>query len=373
MTLARNLYNQGEYDQSRLVGEQILNIIPDDPNANNIIFSTTDLVEYTGVIQHIFFHPLIAFPTRAFGPAPNQIGEDNYMATVYEFNQTLKQLYEKGYVLIDINSIGTTKLDDSGKVISVEKKPLMLPKGKKPIILSVDDVNYYAYMKRDGQVFKLILDDTGNVATYSVTPENQELISRENEIVPILDTFAQNYTDFCINGAKGCLALTGYEGILGYRTDEPTWENYQTELESAKAVVKRLKQTGWVFASHSQGHRQTAMISYELLKNDTDRWIKEVRSIIGPTNIYIYPFGQQVPPNDAKFKYLQQNGFSMFFGVSGTQSITYGSDYIIQTRRNIDGIALKDKRLYDLFDVPSLTDPLRPWYNEWISTRWNKK
>jgi hypothetical protein len=41
------------------------------------------------------------------------------MATVYEFNQTLKQLYEKGYVLIDINSIGTTKLDDSGKVISV--------------------------------------------------------------------------------------------------------------------------------------------------------------------------------------------------------------------------------------------------------------
>jgi hypothetical protein len=45
----------------------------------------------------------------------------------------------------------------------------MLPKGKKPIILSVDDVNYYAYMKRDGQVFKLILDDTGNVATYSVT------------------------------------------------------------------------------------------------------------------------------------------------------------------------------------------------------------
>jgi hypothetical protein len=82
MTLARNLYNQGEYDQSRLVGEQILNIIPDDPNAKNIIFSTTDLVEYTGVIQHIFFHPLIAFPTRAFGPAPNQIGEDNYMATV---------------------------------------------------------------------------------------------------------------------------------------------------------------------------------------------------------------------------------------------------------------------------------------------------
>jgi hypothetical protein len=52
--------------------------------------------------------------------------------------------------------------------------------------------------------------------------------------------------------------------------------------------------------------------SYELLKNDTDRWIKEVRSIIGPTNIYIYPFGQQVPPNDAKFKYLHKTAFLCF-------------------------------------------------------------
>lgn len=368
---ARELYNQGKYDQSNAFAHQILNIIPDDPNATNILFSTTNLEEYAGTVQHIFFHPLIAFPQRAFGPAPNQVGEDNYMATVFEFNQTLKQLYEKGYVLIDINMLAETTLDQNGKVVSIAPKKLMLPKGKKPIIISVDDINYYSYMKRDGQVFKLILDEDGNVATYSITPQNQELISHENELVPILDTFAKKHTDFCINGAKACLALTGYEGILGYRTDSPSSPNYQTELEEAKAVVKRLKETGWYFASHSQGHRQTAMISFALLKNDTDRWAREVGSIIGPTNIYIYPFGQQVSPGDSKFKYLQQSGFSMFFGVGSRSPITYGQDYLIQTRRNIDGIALKDKRLYDLFDVPTLADPLRPWYKQWKNTLWH--
>lgn len=370
---ARELYNQAKYDQSNQFAQQILNIIPNDPNAKNIIFSTTNLEEYNGDIQHIFFHPLIAFPERAFGPAPNQIGQDNYMATVYEFNQTLKQLYEKGYVLIDINMLGETKLDENGKVISIKQKKLMLPKGKKPVIMSVDDVNYYTYMKKDGQVFKLVLDEDQNVATFSITPKNQELISHENEIVPILDAFTQIHTDFSINNAKGCLALTGFEGILGYRTDSPSSATYQAELESAKAVVKRLKETGWYFASHSQGHRETAMISFYLLKNDTDRWLKEVGSIIGPTNIYIYPYGQQVPPSDPKFKYLQEKGFSMFFGVGSRSPVTYGTDYLIQLRRNIDGMALKDRRLYDLFNVPTLTDPLRPWYSEWSKNVWNKK
>lgn len=367
---ARTLYTDGKYDECKSAAESILAIYPDDANAKNLVFSTTNLVEYTGTIEHIFFHPLIAYPERAFGTSQAQIGQDNYMVTVHEFNQVLKQLYERDYVLIDIHSIYDAQYDENGKTVGTSKRTLMLPEGKKPVILSIDDMNYYPYMKTDGQVFKLILNDKGDVVTYSINPAGEEVISDENEIVPILDNFAKEHTDFVINGAKGCIGLTGYVGILGYRTDEPTWEGYEEELAGAEAVVKRLKETGWTFASHSQGHRHSRAISYELFVNDTDRWEREVESIIGETPIYIWPFGEDVAVTDDKFAYLQQKGFSMFCSVSKNPSIDFGSNYVNQTRRNIDGIALKDSRLYDMFDVPSIVDPARTWYDEWAANVW---
>ena len=32
----------------------------------------------------------------------------------------------------------------------IKKKSLKLPKGKKPLILSIDDMNYYEYMRGNG-------------------------------------------------------------------------------------------------------------------------------------------------------------------------------------------------------------------------------
>ncbi|QGS69439.1 hypothetical protein CV093_17590 [Oceanobacillus sp. 143] len=97
------------------------------------------------------------------------------------------------------------------------EETLQLPEGKKPVVISVDDVNYYEYMRQEGNVYKLILDDEGRVATYSLNPKGEEVISYENEIIPILDTFVEENPDFSHEGAKGVLALTGYEGFLDIR------------------------------------------------------------------------------------------------------------------------------------------------------------
>ncbi|WP_279402877.1 hypothetical protein [Arthrobacter sp. JCM 19049] len=40
---------------------------------------------------------------------------------------------------------------------------IMLPKGKKPLVLSIDDVSYYEYMDGDGFADKLIVTDEGKV------------------------------------------------------------------------------------------------------------------------------------------------------------------------------------------------------------------
>ena len=38
-------------------------------------------------------------------------------------------------------------------------------------------------------------------------------------MVPLIDSFVKEHPDFSYKGAKGIIALTGYNGILGYRTD----------------------------------------------------------------------------------------------------------------------------------------------------------
>jgi len=370
MTQARNLYNSGQYEKCNDAAKSILSVYPDDKNAKNLVFSTTNLVEYTGNVEHIFFHPLIAYPNRAFqsADADVRLGQDNHMVTVTEFKNILNQLYENNYVIIDIHAL--CDITRSGTNVTVKQRTLMLPEGKKPIIISVDDLNYYSYMQRDGQVAKLILNENGDVVTYSVNDAGEEVISADNEIIPILNAFVEEHPDFVINGARGTIALTGYLGILGYRTDEPTWGGYEQELAGATEVVERLKETGWTFASHSQGHRHSNAISYDLFVNDTDRWEREVGSIVGDVDVYVYPFGEDVPVYDDKFAYLKKNGFVIFCSDAKVSVTDYGDTYMNQSRRAVDGVSFKDSRLYDIFNVPAIVDPVRPWYNDWSTTYW---
>lgn len=91
-------------------------------------------VPFHGPVEHLFFHPLIAYSELAFdGDAMSQ-GYDDWFVTVKEFNAILEQLYQIGYVLIDIRSLYDAK--NGQGVQSVSKKELLLPEGKKPLILS---------------------------------------------------------------------------------------------------------------------------------------------------------------------------------------------------------------------------------------------
>ena len=51
-------------------------------------------------------------------------------------------------------------------------------------------------------------------------------------MVPLIDRFVEEHPDFSYRGAKGIVALTGYNGILGYRTDS----SYETRPDDLDAV-----------------------------------------------------------------------------------------------------------------------------------------
>ena len=221
------------------------------------------------------------------------------------------------------------------------------------------------------------------------------------DVVPLLDRFVEAHPDFSYHGAKGTIALTGYNGVLGYRTSEITYgskdpakvdpeiykkwpktymyQNIHIEEDriKAKQVADAMKAEGWKFASHTWGHmrmedvvdKSTGSINGERFTRDTSWWEAEVKPIIGDTDIIIFAFGSDIgswrgytETNDA-YKYLKSHGFSYFCNVDGStlawvqmkSSVNGDSGYLRQGRVNLDGTFML-KQLINLQNTNPQTD-----------------
>ena len=300
--------------------------------------STAPLVAYAGTIYHVFFHSLIVYPELAFKDDKKGKLYKDYMVTQKEFENILESLYQNQFVLIDIHSIYS--VDSEGKVI--QKIP-QVPKGKKPLIVSLDDLNYYESMRGRGFADKLVLDPSGRVATEIKTPDGKTLITRDGDVVPIVDDFVRKHPDFSVGNAKGIIAETGFDGVLGYRTQASSSDR-TSEVSAVKPVIAALKNEGWRFASHSYSHEHAFVsndISLQSLIDDSARWDNEVKSLVGPTDIFIGPFGQVFKENDPRRSYLISRGFRMFCGVGLDLYLHYWNDHVVMDRADIDGYRIK--------------------------------
>jgi peptidoglycan/xylan/chitin deacetylase (PgdA/CDA1 family) len=329
------------------------------PAARRPTSTDAGLVDYSGPVEHIFFHPLIVYPKTVFSGSESQ-GFNEYFVTIPEFKKMLAQLYEKNWILVDLNTLYQTSR--AGGKVAVKVNKLRLPKGKKPLVVSIDDLNYYEYMAKNHLNERLVIDPDGNVAAAVTSPAGEKIISRDTEIVPILDQFVEAHPDFSLNGAKGTIALTGYQGILGYRTAGNLAKHPKQAQAEVAPVVKRLKETGWNFASHSYGHMHSASVSLGYFKTDTDKWQRTVANLVGPTATFIFPFGETVPVGSPKFKYLQHKGFRFFCPIGPTALFEVGHGYVIQSRVHVDGISLltQPKTLRRFFDPKTVVDKSRP-------------
>ena len=89
-------------------------------------FTSAELVEYTRPVEHIAIRPLISDRKFPFGKDQYALTAEDLMLTSSEFSKILEGLYSNNYILIDIESL----VDNDGSFI-----PVMVPKGKKPLIL----------------------------------------------------------------------------------------------------------------------------------------------------------------------------------------------------------------------------------------------
>ena len=111
-------------------------------------------------ITHVFFHTLIMDTAKAFDGDKDSAGYNSVMTTKDEFIKILESMYARGYVLVRIHDIAYQEADENGNMRFV-KGNIMLPEGKKPFVMSQDDVCYYPYMDGDGFANKIVIGEDG--------------------------------------------------------------------------------------------------------------------------------------------------------------------------------------------------------------------
>ena len=332
-------------------------------------------------VTHIFYHSLIVDPSKAFDGDYKQGGYDQVMTTMSEFNQITQTMYDKGYVMVSIYDLA--QIDENGVM---QGKEVYLPEGKIPFVLSQDDVCYYHSQDGDGIATKLVVDGDGRVRNEYVEDDGSISVG-DYDVVPLIDRFVEAHPDFSYHGAKGIVALTGYNGILGYRTDisyqtrpddlnddKKAWLDahpdfdLDTERAGAKAVADAMKAEGWIFASHTWGHKNMSSVSMERLMTDTQNFKENVDPLIGGTDIIIFAFGADINDGgdytgDEKFEYLKSQGYNYYCNVDSSRYFVQIRDgYFRMGRRNVDGYRMyyNPEMLSDLFDASAVFDPSRP-------------
>ena len=282
-------------------------------------------------IPNLSFHVLIADPSRAYADSLASSYKTNFITTE-QFSSILDQLHAGGYVLVNLDSFLTETTDGNPTV-----HPIYLPEGKKPIMITETLVNYFAYMvdsdndgkadaKGAGFANKLILQD-GKVQAAYVDATGNELVG-DYDLVPILNSFIEANPDFSYHGAKAILAVTGDEGVFGWRN-----------VSEAKDVVDALRADGYQIASNSYGNLNYGASSMDAVKADLSKWKQDVAPALGDVDILVVARGGAMAPTSSQFQAVRDAGFRYILD-AGDAGTALNDGYFFQNRIMVLGSEL---------------------------------
>lgn len=288
-----------------------------------------------GKVVSLSFQPLIADAARAFSDQTYGTSYSNNYITVDEFTKLLLQLYENGYILIRHSDI---QVQDGAM-------KLYLPAGKKPLIITETHVNYNTYMidgdgdklpDKDGDGFasKLILDENGNL-TCEMVDSSGSTVTGAYDIVPILESFIETHPDFSYKGAKAILALTGYDGLFGYRTSNKAMDyfgkaNHDQQVEAVTKVIAAVKAAGYELACYSYENEPYGDYTADQIKAEMELWKAEVTPLLGDVSLFVFCRNSDIAEpgtaySGSKFEVLRSYGFTDYIGFSKDGKLWYNA------------------------------------------------
>ena len=333
----------------------------------------SSLMEYKDptMIPNLSFHVLIhdmakAIQSKDFGGNYNK----NFVTTS-EFTKILENLYRNGYVLVDFESFVGAKTDINGNA-QFEAVPIYLPADKKPVMITETMVNYFAYMidpNNDGTAdysgfaSKLVLDGNGDIKAEYVDANGQTTVGNY-DLVPILEDFIKTHPDFSYRGARAILAVTGHEGVFGYRINSAVVANkgndyWEKEVAGAKEITNALREKGYTIACYTYKNDAYAGWSVAQISADLQSWTTQITSVIGNVDTFVFAKTSNISDyNGAAFQTMYQSGFRYFISNGDSPMTQVNPTYIRQNRLMVTGETMQhySSRFTGLFDCAAILE-----------------
>lgn len=306
-------------------------------------------------IANLSFHVLIQDPQRAFSSESLKGQYNRNFVTTGEFEKILNQLYSGGYVLVDFDSfVGSTVGLDGNKIFSYE--PVLLPAGKKPVMITETMVNYFEYMvdgdkdgeadaRGDGFASKLVLTQTGEIKAEYVDAGGQKMTGNY-DLVPILEDFIKEHPDFSYRGARATLAVTGTEGVFGYRTNttyisKKGQDYYEQQVAEARVLVDALREKGYTIACYTYNNENYRNLSVNQIKTDVQAWASQITPVVGDVDVMVFARSSDIDDYSGnKFNVLYDAGFRYFVGNAAAPKADVNSTFVRQSRLMVTGNAM---------------------------------
>jgi len=337
------------------------------------------LVEYKDYssIPNLSFHVLIADPARAFSDKTELHGQYNRnFVTIDEFSKILEQLYKGGYVLVDFDSFTETNtgLDGNANFFTT---PIALPEGKKPVMITETMVNYLSYMVDSndddepdaggaGFAYRMIVDENGDIKAQMVDANGQTQTGNY-DLVPILEDFIKEHPDFSYKGARATLAVCGYEGVFGYRTNTSYISSvsqayYDEQVAGAKTLVEALRNKGYTIACYTYGNVSYGDRSATQIQADMQEWTSQITPVVGNVDVLVYARTSDIGDyGGAKFQVLSGCGFRFFLRHGSQPYAEINNTYVKQSRLMVTGenMAWHSDQFSGLFDCAAILNNQR--------------
>ena len=335
---------------------------------------TSEVKEYRGKIECICVRSLIADTDVAFSGRYHS-SNTNLHLTIKEFEKILENLYERGYVLVDVEDL----IDQSDPTFLLERN-LKVPKGKKPLIVVIEDLQYSVADYRCGTCRKLVLNDENQVCGEYQNNAGETVVSRTAEAIGVLDVFVEKHPDFTYDGAKGIISVSGHEACFGYVVAAGELEDRNAALSAANLpqltnitnddidfarekvmeIKNVLADNGWKFASCTYSYiADCRNTEKQELIDDFVKWQDQIGTLFGEVHILVYPNGNYIYGTDDRAVYFKNRGFRIFFGGGATPYHIYGDNYLFVDRAMMSYTTLNRKAYKDLFDYNEIIDPVR--------------
>ena len=335
-------------------------------------------IDSPSTIPNLSFHCLIADPSRAFSDKDYGKSYNQNYVTIDEFSKILDQLYANGYVLVDFDSFILETVGEDGKV-TYSTQPIYLPEGKKPVMITETLVNYETFSidsdgdleadkGGDGFASKLVVKD-GKIVNEYVDADGNTLYGAY-DLVPILEAFIEAHPDFCYQGARATLAVSGEDGVFGYRIMHSVKEKkgedyYNQQVEGAKAIAQALRDRGYTIACYTYANVSYGSISATKIQVDLDNWKKEVTPVLGDVPILVYAKASDISADGnyegGKYNVLKGAGFRYFISSANIPYAEVTVNYVRQSRIMVTGqqMITSPQTFSDYFTAKDILNELR--------------